>query len=184
MVEPAHIRAPRRIALGLVLQGRAQLSRSLIPLGLVIKLDHMTVGIVEAVRRPMTEFVAGPADSRARSLDRFHSALECLRTSRPKGGVAQGCGLGGGQLKRILFVIIPCAKKDRIALAPALRHAHDIDEEAQALIRPRREKLEVTEMRHVHDGLVAHGLLPEARSMRKLFQTKTLVNVFEADFFK
>src|SRR5439155_1228989 len=55
VIEPARRDAARRKTLRLVLERRALLRRRLIAVRLVINLEHMIVGIAEAIGRPVTE---------------------------------------------------------------------------------------------------------------------------------
>ena len=48
-----------------------------------------------------------------------------------------------------MLVIVPAAQVHRIALPRALGHAEEVDEKAQALVGPRRQQLDVPEMRQV-----------------------------------
>jgi hypothetical protein len=75
MVEPANIRAAGGIALGLVFQRGTQDLRRLIPLGFMVKFDHMPIGVCEAIRWPVTIFVLDSANSCSRTLDRLDPLL-------------------------------------------------------------------------------------------------------------
>ena len=57
------------------------------------------------------------------------------------------------------LVIIPAAQVDGIALAAALGHPHHVDEKAQALIGPGRQKFKMAQMGHVHYGFSMHDQL-------------------------
>ena len=57
--------------------------------------------------------------------------LQRLGARRPVGEMAHAGDLRGGQLQRVALVVVPAAQIDGVAAAPALGHAHDIDEEAQ-----------------------------------------------------
>src|ERR1700730_2878255 len=54
------------------------------------------------------------------------------------------------------FVIVIRVKINRVALASALRHAKNVDEEAQTFFGFRREQLQMSQMRHVSDGFGLH----------------------------
>jgi len=47
------------------------------------------------------------------------------------------------------FVIVPGAQVHRIAAAAALRHAEDVDEKPEAVVRRRRQQLDMREVREV-----------------------------------
>jgi len=68
MIEAAHVDATRGKALGLILQGRAQLWRSLVPLRFVVKLDLMAVWVITHKRRTVRQVAIVPADVESRSL--------------------------------------------------------------------------------------------------------------------
>src|SRR5215211_4694422 len=63
----------------------------------------------------------------------------------------------------MLLVIVPAPQEDRVPFPPALRHSEHIDEEAQALLWLRGQKLHVGEMRKVEDGLGRHGFSCDAQ---------------------
>ncbi|MBP2427324.1 hypothetical protein J2R87_004264 [Bradyrhizobium elkanii] len=84
MVEPPDIDAARRKALRLVFQRGPQLGRRFVPLGLVIELDDMAVGIAAAECRPLPHVTIDPADIEARTLQRGNAAFERLRAARPQ----------------------------------------------------------------------------------------------------
>jgi hypothetical protein len=49
----------------------------------------------------------------------------------------------------VVLVVVPAAEIDGVALAAALRQAHDVDEEIEALLRLRSQQLDVREVREV-----------------------------------
>ena len=83
--------------------------------------------------------------------ERGDAALQRLRAARAERHVPHARGLRGRQLQRMALVIVPAAQIDRVALAAALGHAHDVDEEVQALVRLRRQQLDVAEMGEIED---------------------------------
>src|SRR5271165_2566619 len=157
VVESAHVHATRRIALGLVLQGRTQVGRCLVPFGFVIQLDDMAVRVMEAIARSMPEFAFMPTDAGAGSFDRLDTALQGLRAACAKSRVAQGRYIRCRQLKRIALVVVPRTKIDGLTLAAALRHSHDVDKEAEAFLGLACQKLQVAEMGHIHHRFIAHA---------------------------
>jgi len=52
-------------------------------------------------------------------------------------------------LKRVVFVIVPGAQVHRVAAAAALGHAEDVDEKPEAVVRLRRQQLDMREVREV-----------------------------------
>jgi hypothetical protein len=75
VVEPAYIHAAGRKALRLVLQRPSQRGRRLVPLRLIVELDHVPVRIAELVGRAVTELALMPADLEAGALKRPHAPL-------------------------------------------------------------------------------------------------------------
>src|SRR5271163_4625885 len=56
------------------------------------------------------------------------------------------------------FIVVVCTQVDRVAFTAALRHSKHVDEEAEALLRFRREQLQMTQMSQIHDRFVLHGV--------------------------
>ena len=54
-----------------------------------------------------------------------------------------------GELQAVAQVVAPAAQEHRLTVARLLLHPEDVDEEAQALVRPRRQELCVADVRHV-----------------------------------
>ena len=69
MVEAADIDATRGKALGLILQRRPQVRWSFIPLGFVVELDPVPVGILAEKCWPVCEVAIRPSDIEARSFE-------------------------------------------------------------------------------------------------------------------
>src|SRR5665213_2161515 len=65
VIDPAHVAATRGKTLRLVLQGWLEFRRRLIPLGVVIELDDMAVGILADEGLAMAEVAVSPADVEA-----------------------------------------------------------------------------------------------------------------------
>ncbi len=82
VIEPADVDAARGKPLRLVLQRGLQFRRWLIPLGLVIELDDMAIGVATAERRPLPHVAVNPADVEAGALQRRNAALQRLRAAR------------------------------------------------------------------------------------------------------
>ena len=121
VVEPAHIAAARRKALRLVLQRWLLVGRRLVPLGLVVKLDHVAVRILAHEGLAVAEIAVGPADVEARALQRRGAPLQRLRRARAIGDMAHARRLRRRQLERIALVVVPAAQIDGVALLAALR---------------------------------------------------------------
>ena len=161
MVEPADIDAACRKPLRLVLQRRLQFGRRLVPFGLVIEFDDVAVGIAAAKRRPLPHVAVDPADVEAGTLQRGDAALQRLRAAGAQRHVLHPGGLGRRQLQRIALVIVPAAQIDRLALLAADGHAHDVDEEFQALVRFWRQHFHMAEMGEIEDRLWGHCVAPD-----------------------
>jgi hypothetical protein len=134
--------------------------RRLIPLRLIIDLDEVSVGVAKLIGRPMAEFVLDPADARACVFERLHPALQRLRASRAEAGVTEPGGLGARQLQGVALIVVPAAQEDAVPGATAFRHAHDIDEEVEALLGPGRQQFEMPEVGDVEDGFFAQDRPP------------------------
>ena len=116
VIEPADVDAARGKPLRLVLQRGLQFRRRLVPLGLVVELDDVAVGVAAAEGRPVPQVAVDPADVEAGSLQRGDAALQRLRAARAQRHVLHARGVRGGQLERIALVIVPAAQVDGIAL--------------------------------------------------------------------
>ena len=97
----------------------------------------------------MAQVAVGPADAEPGLLEDGGAPLERLRARRPEGEMAHARGLGRGELERVMLVVVPAAEVDGVAAAAALREAHDVDEEVEALLRFRRQQLDVRQVREV-----------------------------------
>ena len=160
MVQAAHIDAAGRKALRLILQGRLQFRRRLIPFGLVVDFEDVSVRIVKLIGRTVAEFVFDPTDPGAGVFQRLDAPRERLRAACAKGRVAEKGGVGRGQFERIALVVVPAAQINGIPGLAADRHAQNVAKEREAFVGFRRHELEMAEMRDVHDGLFLHGLPP------------------------
>ena len=160
MIESPHVDAARGESHGLIFQRGPQFGRRFVPLGLIINLDLVAVGIVEGERRAVAEIAVGPTDIVARAFQRGDAALERLRAPRAKRHVGHARGFRGGQFQRVVLVIVPTAQINRIALARRFRHAHHVDEKFQAFVRLRRKHFHVREMREVENRFWLHLFFP------------------------
>ena len=149
MVEPLDGRAAPDVALRLVPPRRPQVLGRHVALGLVVELEHVAVGIGEAVRGPVPEVAVDPARAEAGRLDRRHAPLERLGAPRPQRHVAEPGLRRLGELEAVALVVAPAAQEDRLALARLLLHAEHVDEEAQALLGLRGEQLGVADVGEV-----------------------------------
>ncbi len=134
------------IALRLVLQRGRQLRRGLVPLRLVVDFHVVAVGRGEGIGRAMAEVAVGPSPAAARLLDDGDPVLQRLGARGTVGEVAHAGDLCRGQLQRVVLVVVPAAQVDRLAAPPALGHAEDVDEKAQALLGLGCEKLDVSQV--------------------------------------
>ncbi|MGY3359700.1 hypothetical protein ACVWZK_006363 [Bradyrhizobium sp. GM0.4] len=82
MIEAADIDAARGKALRLVLQCGLQLGRRLIPFGLVVELDDVSIGIAAAEGRPLPHVAVDPADVEAGPFQRRDATLQRLLAAR------------------------------------------------------------------------------------------------------
>src|SRR5882724_8700968 len=93
VIEPANVDAARGKPLRLIFQGGLEFGRRLVPLGLVIEFDDVTVRIAATKRRPLPHVALDPADVVSGPLERCDAALERLRASRPQRHVLHAGGL-------------------------------------------------------------------------------------------
>src|SRR6185436_17393225 len=74
---------------------------------------------------------------------------------------------GSCQLKRMMFVIVPASKVDRIACASAFIHPHHIHKEVSGLFQLRSQQFNMTKMSDIEDGFrVCHFLFLSKVSRR------------------
>ncbi len=167
MVEPAHVDAAGREALGLVLQCRFERGRGRVPLGLVEKLHPVIVRRARDEGLALAEIALGPADAEARGLDRLDAPLERLRAPGAEREMPHARLLRRRELQRVVQVIVVGAQINRVALARGLLHADHLDEEPQALVGLRRQHFDMRQMRDVVDRFALHvwllGPLPGAK---------------------
>ncbi len=149
VIEPPHVGAARGKPHRLVLQRRLQLWRRLVPLGLVVDLHLMAVRRREGIRGTMPEVAVGPSLPVAGLLDDANAMLQGGGARGPEREMPHAGGLRGGQLERVVLVVVPPAQVDGVAAPATLGHAHDIDEETEALLGQWRQQLEVGEMGQV-----------------------------------
>ena len=153
VVEVADSDAAPRVALRLVLERRPKLRGRLVALGLVEELEPVAVGIEEAVGAAVAEVAVEPAALDSGRLERRDPALESLRAVRAVGQVPDPGLRGRGQLQRRPLVVAEAAQVHRVSRSPGDLHAEDLPEVDEALVRPRRQQLDVREVREVTDRL-------------------------------
>ena len=90
--------------------------------------------------------IVGPPLALAGRLDRLDAPLERLGARGAKRHMPHPRYLGGGQLQRVVLVVVPPAQVDRIAAAPTLGHAEDVHKKVKAFLGLRREQLHMSEM--------------------------------------
>ena len=78
----------------------------------------------------MPQVAITPSIAQARALQRGGPPLQRLWAGGAEGVVAQAGLRGSGQFQGVALVVVPAAQVDGVALPAALRHPHDIDEEA------------------------------------------------------
>ncbi len=79
VIEALDRRSPPHVALGHVLQRRAQMVRRVVALGFEVDLEPMPVRVVELVGRAVAEVAVDPAQPEPGRLDRLGPPLERLR---------------------------------------------------------------------------------------------------------
>src|SRR5262245_62269474 len=114
---------------------------------------------MELIGRAMTQFAFVPAHLGARALQRPYPALQRLRAAGAERYVTKPGCMRAGEFQRVALVVIPGSEINGVALPAALGHAKHIDEEAQAFFGSRREHLKMSEMGHIHDRFIVHGVL-------------------------
>ena len=149
----------------LVLQRGPQLRRRRVSLGLVEELDAVPVRIAEAVGRAVAEVAVEPVPVDPAGLERRDPARERLRAVGAVGEVADARLRGGGQLERRALVVAEPAQVDRVSVLARDLHAEELAEVVEALVRLRRQQLDVREMREVADGL-GHARYPWGSAWR------------------
>ena len=97
----------------------------------------------------MAEIAFRPPRAEAGGVDDRGAPFERFRARGAKRDVAHAGHFRRGELERVVFVIVPGAQVHRIAAAAALRHAQDVDEKPEAVVRPRRQQLDVREVGEV-----------------------------------
>src|ERR1700751_4351532 len=112
MVKPPHIHAARREALRLVLERRALPGRGLVPSGVVVDLEAMSVRRLRAERPPMAEIALMPATAATALFERLNAAGERLRAARPEGDMTHAGLLRSGQFQGVEFVVVKAAQID------------------------------------------------------------------------
>ena len=151
VIEVADADAAPRVAARLVLERGPQLRRSRVVLGLVEELDAVAVGVEEAVGAAMAEVAVDPVAGDASGIERCDPAGERLRAVRAIREVTDARLRRRGELERGALVVAEAAQVDRVALLAGDLHAEDLAEVEEALVRLRREQLDVREVSEVAD---------------------------------
>ncbi len=159
MIEVAHADAAAGIAVRLVLQRGLDLRRRRVALRLVEELDPVTVGVEEAVRGAVAEVAVEPLPGDAAGLQRRDPPLQRLGAVGAVGEVPDARLRRRRELERRALVVAEAAQVDRVAALARDLHAEDLAEVEEALLRLRREQLDVREMRQVADRL-GHARYP------------------------
>ena len=165
MVEPLDRRAAADVALRLVPPRRPQVLRRLVALGLVVELEDVPVGVREAVRPAVAHVAVDPAEPAPGRLDGGDAAVERLGAPRSQRDVPEPGAGRLGELQAVAEVVAPAAQEDGLPVARFLLHAEHVDEEAEALLRLRREQLRVPDPGEVVDRL-AHDSTSSRRPSR------------------
>src|SRR4029078_4769644 len=84
MIDASHVYSARGVALRLVLEGRLEFGRRLIPFGLVVDLKFVTVRIPELKCLAVAEIAVTPADIETRHLQGRCTPLQRLWRTRPE----------------------------------------------------------------------------------------------------
>ncbi len=156
VVEALHRGATADVALWLVPPRRPQVLGSLVALGFVVELEDVIVGIGEAVRGAVADVSVDPAEPAPARLDGLDPAGERLGAPCPQRDVAEPCLRRLRELQAVAQVVTPPSEEDGLPVARLLLHAEHVDEEAQALLRLRGQKLRVPDPGEVVDRL-AHS---------------------------
>src|SRR3569833_1368901 len=157
VVETADVAAASREALRLVLQRGLQRRRRLVPFSVVIEFDDVAVRVLADEGLAVAEIAVGPADVEAGTFQRRGAALARLRRAAAIGDVLHAVRVGGRELERVALVVVIGAQVDAVAFFAGNGHAHDVDEEAHALVEGRGQELEMAEMGDVEDGYFGQG---------------------------
>ncbi len=100
----------------------------------------------------MAEVTVDPALAAAARLDRGDPPPQRLLVPGADRDVAEPRQRRLGQLQAVAGVVAEAAQEDRLALARLDLHPEHVDEEAQALLRGRRQQLGVADVGKVADG--------------------------------
>src|SRR5581483_11188157 len=92
-----------------------------------------------------------PAAAEPGRLDRRRAPLQRLGAPGAEADVAEARGRRLGQLQAVARPLAPPAQVHGLSLARLLLHPEDVDEEAQALLRLRRQQLGVADAGDVVD---------------------------------
>jgi len=165
VVEATYVDPTCREALRLIFKRRSQGWRRLVPLGLVVKLNQVPVGIVKLIGGPVSQFALVPSHPIAGARKRFDAPLQRLRAAGAEGHMAKARGGGAGQLQRVALIVVPGPEVNRGTLPAALGHAEHVHEEAQTFLRFGGEHLKMGEMGHVHDRFIVHDVVSRLREL-------------------
>src|SRR5215472_1522441 len=137
------------VGLRLVLQCGLQVAFRPEPLGLVVELEFVAVGIAEEVCRADADIAVPPADAEPGRVYRGHPTLQCILTRSAQPGPANPRGRRTGQFQAVVLVVVPSAQVDRVAAGPVLGGSGNLGKKPQALFGLRGEQLRVGQMGYV-----------------------------------
>ncbi|MBB4683176.1 hypothetical protein BJY18_000661 [Amycolatopsis jiangsuensis] len=146
MVEAADADTPPGFGLRLVLQLRRELGRCLVPGGLVVERDLVTVGIGGHPQRADAGLVADPVPSPAGRFDGRRPALQRLGGGAAQRGPAEPGTIAARDDQAVMFVVVPGTQVDVVAVALGDGQAEKVGEERDGVLEARREQLCVPEM--------------------------------------
>jgi hypothetical protein len=160
VVEALHGRTSADVALRLIPPGRPEMLWRGVALSLVVQLEDVVVGIGEVVGGAVADIAVDPPEAEPGLLDGSDSPVQRRGAPRAQREVAKSCSGRLGELQAVAEVVTPTAQVDRPALARLLLQSEHVDEEAQALVRLRRQKLRMADPGDVVERVasnVAHG---------------------------
>src|SRR5262245_61148743 len=97
----------------------------------------------------MTEVAVSPSLPGPAPFDDRHTPRQRFGTRRSKREMPHSRRLRCSELQRVVFVIVPTAQVDGVTAAGGFGHAHDVDEEIQALVRLGCEDFKMPEVREI-----------------------------------
>ena len=143
VVEVPDSDAAARVAVRLILERRLKLRWRVVALGLVEELVAMPVRIEEAVRGPVPEVAVEPRALDPAGLECRDPPLERLGAVRPVREVPDARPARSGELQRRALVVTEAPQVHRVAALARDLHAEDLPEVVEALVRLRRQQLDV-----------------------------------------